>query len=934
MSEGRKDGPRDGSARATLAAVASTAFFGREAECERLLQLVRAGPLVTVTGPGGIGKTRLVVEATATMAAEQSMRVVVAELASLPAGCGLDAVSAQAGWATPEAAAMNLAQAPSVLVLDNCEHVLDEAALFVARLLRVDESLRIVATSREPLGVQGEHVFVLAPLALPKGDVDVESSAAVQLFLDRAGAAGAAWDRSASTMSDVGALCRQLDGLPLAIELAAARARALAPRDLLALMARRLDVLQRPGRAGAGDPERHRSLRAAIEVSTALLDDEERTFLQRLGVFTGPFDLDLARMVAAGDGGAADPLHVVDLLGRLVDRSLVVAEHDGATTRYRLLETLRDHAIEGLVRSGEDERVAQRFVDAMVAEADAIVTEGLRQWSGDLLGRITARFHDLLAAITWCCDHDDRPDRAYRLVLPLFAAVHQSRSSEVLAAGRRVIDRWRDEPAPWRAEALAVLSTAAVIAGQRDAAQALGQWSLDDDAATDVARLVAHRALGLAARAGDDLPAACEHFTAGKAAAAAVGAASFERELAGFEASMRDQLGEADAATNLIGWVVERSLGAADHLTEAWARLVRATMAMSADDWDAARDDCRAARAAIDRRPHPGWGGATLRLEAMIVANDAALVGLEHGWAASTAAWRRALDAAAAHGSAGELKLTLRAAAAMAGRLGHDDVARALLDAAPASTELSVLSEPFTAELRRLEPGAERRDPPRDIATVLRRARDALAMDPAAAAATVPAAAATSPSPGRGAIGALRREGELWNVEYADRGVVVRHLKGIADLAVLVAQPGTEVHCVQLMGGADVGGSVGPALDEQAKRAYQNRIRELQADIDAARDDADIERAAKAELELDALVEQLSEAFGLGGRARSRGASTERARAAVTYRIRAAVKRLGDAHPELGRHLDNAVRTGTWCSYRPETDVVWEVASSAQPAKR
>ena len=150
-------------------------------------------------------------------------------------------------------------------------------------------------------------------------------------------------------------------------------------------------------------------------------------------------------------------------------------------------------------------------------------------------------------------------------------------------------------------------------------------------------------------------------------------------------------------------------------------------------------------------------------------------------------------------------------------------------------------------------------------------------------------------------------------------------MKGIADIATLVTRPGREVHALELMGGQDVGGTAGPALDERARRTYQDRIVELQREIDEARVDHDVRRAERAELELDALVEQLSEAFGLGGRGRSTGSSAERARTAVTYRIRAAIRRLSDLHPELGRHFANAVRTGTWCSYQPETEVHWTV---------
>ena len=155
--------------------------------------------------------------------------------------------------------------------------------------------------------------------------------------------------------------------------------------------------------------------------------------------------------------------------------------------------------------------------------------------------------------------------------------------------------------------------------------------------------------------------------------------------------------------------------------------------------------------------------------------------------------------------------------------------------------------------------------------------------------------------------------------------VRVRDIKGIGDLATLLARPGAEVHALELMGGVDVGGEAGPALDGAARRTYQARIVDLQHEIDSARSDNDIGRAERAEIELDALVEQLSEAFGLGGRSRATGSSTERARTAVTYRIRSAIRKLDQLHPELGRHLANSVRTGTWCVYRPETDMGWTI---------
>jgi hypothetical protein len=160
-------------------------------------------------------------------------------------------------------------------------------------------------------------------------------------------------------------------------------------------------------------------------------------------------------------------------------------------------------------------------------------------------------------------------------------------------------------------------------------------------------------------------------------------------------------------------------------------------------------------------------------------------------------------------------------------------------------------------------------------------------------------------------------------VSWGGKTSRVRDSKGLRDLAILFSRPHDEVHCLELVGGSDVGASPGPALDEQARRAYEQRIRDLQLEIDEAKELADTGRAERAEEEFDALVQQLSEAFGLTGRSRATGSAAERARSAVSWRIRAAIRNLAGAHPDLARHLQNAVRTGTWCSYRPETSVRW-----------
>ncbi len=171
----------------------------------------------------------------------------------------------------------------------------------------------------------------------------------------------------------------------------------------------------------------------------------------------------------------------------------------------------------------------------------------------------------------------------------------------------------------------------------------------------------------------------------------------------------------------------------------------------------------------------------------------------------------------------------------------------------------------------------------------------------------------------------MAREGATWAVTYGGTTCRLRDSKGLRDVAVLLARPGEDVHCLELVGGIDVGSDAGPVLDQQARRAYERRIRDLQGDIDEARASNDPVRAERAEAELDALVQQLSEAFGLSGRARTTGSAAERARSAVGWRIRAAIRHAGEAHPALARHLQNAVRTGTWCSYRPEAPVTWVI---------
>jgi hypothetical protein len=416
--------------------------------------------------------------------------------------------------------------------------------------------------------------------------------------------------------------------------------------------------------------------------------------------------------------------------------------------------------------------------------------------------------------------------------------------------------------------------------------------------------MLALRTLGIAARHAGDLDAAVAHFRAGQQAAAAAGHRSFDRELAVLAASTPRSGKALDAALAALERAAADAAAEGDPIGVVWAKVVATQHRIDARRLDEARATLAEARATQQGFEYPYGGKVVLRLSATLEA-------IEHGWPSSRAAWLETFERCVTTGDLGELALALRSAAGIAGRAGDAAARDALLAAVPPGEHPTVLGDRF-------ERGEDAdRTAPRAVTeawhpgAALRRVRERLASD--APAASVP----------RGS-GALVRNGDAWSVRFAGRSVQVRAMKGLDDLAVLLARPDEQVHCLELIGGGDVGGEAGPLLDDRARRAYQQRIRDLQGEIDDARDANDTGRAERAEAELDALVQQLSEAFGLGGRTRATGSATERARSAVTWRVRAAIKKLAELDAELGRHLSNAVRTGTWCSYRPELPVRWE----------
>ena len=366
-----------------------TPFIGRTDEVDALVRLVGTTRLLTLTGAGGSGKTRLageVARRVRTQFADGAAWVELAPLADpdlLPAYL-LDALGIEPGARRPSDAILDsLRERRMLLVLDNCEHLVKAAAALAESLLRGCPELHVLATSREALGVGGERTWLVAGLAVPSGSdasIDhVANAPAVQLFVDRAQAALATFRLTDANAAAVAQICRRLDGLPLAIELIAARVRALTPQQL----ASRLDDAFRVLGTGARTAiPRHRTLREAVDWSYNLLEAREQSLLQRLGIFAGDFTLQAAESVGADiDLDAPD---VLETLGALVDKSLVVMRESEGTSRYFLLETIRQYAVKRLEDAGAfltvRRRHARTYVELVAEGAPHLITRERPRW--------------------------------------------------------------------------------------------------------------------------------------------------------------------------------------------------------------------------------------------------------------------------------------------------------------------------------------------------------------------------------------------------------------------------------------------------------------------------------------------------------------------------------------------------------------------------
>ncbi|HEV2258448.1 MAG TPA: adenylate/guanylate cyclase domain-containing protein [Streptosporangiaceae bacterium] len=400
-------------------------FIGRARELSEVRALVDSSRMVTLTGAGGCGKTRLSLQVAAEMLDGCGDGVWLVELAAVADPQAVPAVISgalgivpQAGRPVLETLLDALVPQDILIVLDNCEHLIDACAKTADALVRRCPRLRLLATSREPLGISGETIYRVPSLSLPgsgdPGSVMPESSDAVALFVDRARAQGVALTLDQETAPVIVSICRRLDGLPLAIELAAARLRSLSLNGLYDRLDQRFRLLTGGSRTALA---RQQTLWATVDWSYSLLNGAEEALLRRLSVFAESFDLDAAEAVCGF--GDIEMFDVAELLGALVDKSLVVAEPSGGALRYRLLETIRRFAAERLTEASEDEAAALAAAHCRhylsVAEAVAPHLRGSDQ--GSWFDRLDADHANLRCAARYAARLPDGAGQVLRLAV-------------------------------------------------------------------------------------------------------------------------------------------------------------------------------------------------------------------------------------------------------------------------------------------------------------------------------------------------------------------------------------------------------------------------------------------------------------------------------------------------------------------------------------
>jgi predicted ATPase len=871
-------------------------FVGRRRELGHLRTLLATDRLVTVTGTGGVGKTRLAMELAQGAAFDFPAGVWLVELARIGSGdlvgtAIAEATSAARGSQTSalERVARRLSDGRQLLILDNCEHVVASAAEASWHLLTHCSGLTILATSREALDVRGERVVPLLPLQQSES-TDAQGhrgtvSEAMQLFGDRAQLLDGNGELRPDIAADVADICQRLEGLPLALELAAAWVPVLSLKQVRDRLDGSLLLL---GRSETGRPTRHRSIHAALDWSERLLTPQQAAAFARLSVFVGGFSLEGAEAVlndASDDGGS--PL---ELIAALVTRSLLIADTTAAEARYRLLEPVRQYAAEHLRADPDGDEAATRrrhlsYLAELAEAAEEPIIGGPDQpW----MRRLDSELANIRAALAWGFDND-----------------HQTAAR--LAAALLVYCRHRglySEGAAWARQA-------ALSAGPlRARALCMEGWLASEMGDAARGRVLLDESYRLTAESGG-LPDLAMVLVARALAEYVVG------DLEALRAT-------ADEAV-----AVARRSGSQARLM--WALWAPAVCAAANEDHQRALDLFREARAIAVDLGNVSWGSsmAINVLESAIDNGDTA---------AAAPLLRSELDAetAADPSSAGYL---VENAAILAIQRGDHAAGIRLLGAGRADLVRAGYREtPDEARRRRQWIDAAREHLDAGAADALWDEGESLtraeALDAARAVVAEPVEAVSA-----GAVveNSFIREGEFWSLAYAGTVTRVKDSKGVRDVAKLIAAGGQSVAAVDLVGGGR-GRSEAPStpglrsesdagelLDAEARAQYRARLVELEEAIGDADRCNDPHRASRARDERTFVLAELGAAVGLAGRPRLALDPAERARKAVAWRVRDSINHIEAAHPALGRHLRRAVRTGSFCMYDPDQPTEWRM---------
>lgn len=879
-----------------------------------LCQTLGTRRLLTIVGPGGIGKTRISVETLSRVGDTFPDGIWFVELApigsdDLVAVAICDAVDAvKTTAATPlERACWKLAAGRQLLVLDNCEHLTAAAARMTSALLRECPGLTVLATSREPLGLEDESVWPCPPLDMPAEGVrqpdELARSAAVQMFCDRAQVQLPSFRLTVSNAAQVGAICRRVDGLPLALELIAPWMTLLSPQDVLSKLDTALEVL---ARGGAELPSRQRTMRDVLYWSERLLTQEQRAAFCRLSVFAGGFSLAGAEAVLADLALAG----VLDVIASLSARSLITADVSGDAARFRMLEPVRQYAAE---RLREDPRADHQARESQLAWLAELATEANEHILGgpDMpwLRRMDSELNNVRAALDW--GFVGAPDLAASAAT---AMVYYCVVRGLLGEGRG-----------WARSSLRVggpaLARAAFMTGL------LSMWLGDVTSA--------EKALAQARSLLDD-----ETMSSDRAMLAFAEAAvdSLKDDHASMEAHGREALEAArDTDDDARAMYALEALATRAYLSGDNGRsieLYRERLALAwrlGNEWTVAQS-------------YNGIADAAIAGDNIMVAAEAIRDGL------------RAAEAVhAGSEDSSFVAYLVEDAGIVAIRTGHASAGLRLMSAAAASFDRARwvggspddnARRPYWINTARsvLDAEESRRswESGRDLA-VAAAVTEALEL----LAAIIAVGDGTSAHyrhelEAREAVNAFVREGEFWSVTFAGKTIRLRDSKGLRDIARLLANPGREMAAVDLAASVEssalaVAGQMlpdsgfGPAsdagevLDAEARRQYRERLVELEDEVNEATSANDPERATLARQEREFLLAELGAAVGLSGRQRSALDPAERARKAVSMRIRDAVGRMRAENHDLGDHMRRSIQTGAFCVYDPASPTRWRL---------